>query len=164
MAIERATAAERLKERIYATLTMLAVVIGLAESTPPGTHSDAAWTIGGTAVGVWLATLVADQQSHRVVHHRLARGEELRRMLYTSAPLLLSGVGPLLFTALSALGAIRLRPALFTAVVVDLAELFGWGVISGVRMGGTAAAAVVAGLADVVVGAGIVAVKVWTTH
>lgn len=153
----------RLKERIYATITMIAVVVALAEDNSIG-HLDAVSTIIGTAVGVWLATLVADQQAHRVIHHRVARGEELRRMLYTSSPVLLSAAGPLAFTGLSALGVMSLHVALLTAIGVELAGLFGWGMLGGLRLGGGLLAAGVAGAADLVIGVVIVAVKVAAGH
>lgn len=153
----------RLKEHIYATITMIAVVVALAEDDAIKLQ-DAMWSIIGTAVGVWLATLVADQQAHRVVHHRVARGEELRVMLYTSAAVLLSAVGPLVFTGLSALGVLSLHVALLTAVGVELAGLFGWGMLGGLRLGGGLIAASVAGAADLLIGIVIVSVKVAAGH
>lgn len=162
-AYDERTEAIRLKERIYATITMIAVVVALAEDDAVS-GADAVWTITGTALGVWLATLVADQQAHRVVHHGIARGADLRRMLHTSGPTLLSAVGPLLFTALSELGAMSLRTALLTAVGVELAGLFGWGVLGGLRLGSARLPAVVAGAADLAIGIVIVAVKVAAGH
>ncbi len=153
----------RLKERIYAVITMVAVVVALSDDTAI-TAPDAAWSISGTALGVWLATLVADQQSFRVVHHALARGEHLRVMLHTSAPMLLSAVVPLLCTAGAALGLLALPTALLTAVAVELAGLFAWGVLGGLRLGGGPIPAVVAGLADLAVGVIIVSVKVAAGH
>ncbi|MFF1394931.1 hypothetical protein ACFVZD_14080 [Streptomyces sp. NPDC058287] len=55
------TLRERLKERIYAAITMLAVVVGLAQNPHTG-HWTAAAYVTATAVGLWLATLVADVQ------------------------------------------------------------------------------------------------------
>ncbi|MFH8439546.1 hypothetical protein ACH4A3_30545 [Streptomyces sp. NPDC018007] len=51
--------AERFKERIYASLILLAVLVGLAQSghhTPAGT----AVAVATSATGLWLATIVAD--------------------------------------------------------------------------------------------------------
>lgn len=157
------TEAVRLKERIYAVITMVAVVVALAEDNDIKV-ADAAWTIIGTAVGVWLATLVADQQAHRVVRHRLARGSDLRVMLYTSFPLLLSAVSPLIFTLVAGLGVLDLQTALLAAVCVELAGLFAWGVLGGLRLGGGPVAAVIAGAADLVIGVLIVSVKVAAGH
>jgi hypothetical protein len=157
------TESVRLKERIYATITMVAAVVAMV-ADPDIDDGGAAWTIGGTALGVWLATFVADQQAHRVVQQRVARGADLRRMLHTSSSVLLSAVGPLLFTALSALGALSLHAALLTSVGAELAGLFGWGLLGGLRMGGGIVSAVVAGAADLLIGAAIVLVKVSVGH
>ncbi|PWI46128.1 hypothetical protein CK485_01390 [Streptomyces sp. ICBB 8177] len=154
---------ERLKERVYATITMLAVVVSLAVGGTAN-HEDAVWSILGTSVGVWLATFVADQQAHRAVAHRYARSEEFRQMLYTSSPLLLSAVGPLAFTGVSALGLMSLPVAMYTACGVDLAELFAWSTVTGLRMGEGRVAALLAGTADVMIGFGIVMVKVVGGH
>ncbi|MEU8523503.1 hypothetical protein [Streptomyces sp. NBC_01216] len=81
---------------------MISVVVGLSaarHAEPAG----AAATVLTAAVGLWLASLAADQQAHRVVHGRLATGAELRRMLWVSGPLLLSAVGPLLLVCAAAL-------------------------------------------------------------
>ncbi|MEU9378352.1 hypothetical protein AB0D94_31950 [Streptomyces sp. NPDC048255] len=157
------TAAARLKERLYATITMISVVIGLAVSE----HADAAGTsatVLTAAVGLWLATLVADQQAHRVVHGRLATGGELRHMLWVSSPLLLSAVGPLILIGSAALGVMDLRTALYAAAGVSVASLFGWGWYGGVRMGGGAAVALLAGALDAAIGLAVALVKATAGH
>lgn len=58
-------AAAQLKERIYATITMISVVIGLGGSSHVAVLGSAA-TVTTAAVGLWLASLVADQQAHGV--------------------------------------------------------------------------------------------------
>ncbi|KOV17518.1 MULTISPECIES: hypothetical protein [unclassified Streptomyces] len=158
-----AAAAARLKERLYATITMISVVIGLAVSE----HADAAGTAATvltTAVGLWLATLVADQQAHRVVHGRLATGAELRHMLWVGSPLLLSAVAPLILIASSALGVMELRTALYASAGVSVASLFGWGWYGGVRMGSGAAVAVLAGALDAAIGLAVALVKAAAGH
>jgi hypothetical protein len=153
----------RFKERIYAVITMIAVVVALAEDDGIG-HLDAVWTITATALGVWLVTLVADQQAYRVVNHRLARGDDLRLMLYTSGPMLLSAIGPLIFTAVSALGLLGLQNALLVAVFVELAGLFAWGLLGGLRLGSGLFAATIAATTNLVIGLVIVAIKVVTSR
>ncbi len=157
------TEAVRLKERIYAVITMIAVLVALTDDdtlTTPG----AAWSIAGTALGVWLATLVADLQAQRVVRPAAARHGHLRMTLYTTVPQLLSAVVPLLFTALAGLGLLALQTALLAAVAVELAGLFAWGLLGGLRLGGNLLTAVAAGTADLVIGVIIVSVKVAVSH
>ncbi|WP_405833103.1 hypothetical protein [Streptomyces sp. NBC_00105] len=157
------TASAQLKERLYATITMISVVIGLAGSSHV-TALGAAATIGTASVGLWLAALVADQQAHRVTHGALARGRELRAMLFVSSPLLLSAVGPLVLVGVSALGAMGLDTALLTAAGINVATLFAWGCYGGIRMGGGAPFALLAGAIDAAIGTAVALVKVAAGH
>ncbi|WP_328371126.1 hypothetical protein OG800_47225 [Streptomyces sp. NBC_00445] len=154
---------ERLKERIYAVITMLVVLVGLAQNTHTQ-HGTAAWYVTGTAVGLWLATLVADMQAHRVVHQRLANRREVRHLLFVSSPLLSCAVGPLLMIALSAVGALDLSTALWIAVGVDVASMAVWGFAGGLRMGGGVLPSCMAALLDAAIGSGVVMVKVIAGH
>ncbi|MFF0061578.1 hypothetical protein ACFYRC_08515 [Streptomyces sp. NPDC005279] len=156
-------AAARLKERIYATITLTAVVVTLAEAGEPD-HLEAALTVAVTALGVWLATLVADEQAHRAVTRRSANRAEIRTGLYVSSPLLLSAVGPLALIGMSALGAMGLGTALLTGAGVEVATLFFWGWRTGLRMGNGPLSALTSGLLDTAIGVGVVGVKFLAGH
>ncbi|MEV7541600.1 MULTISPECIES: hypothetical protein [unclassified Streptomyces] len=158
-----AAATAHLKERLYATITMISVVIGLAGTGHPDAAGAAA-AVATAAAGLWLAAFVADQQAHRVTHGSLARGRELRTMLFVSSPLLLSAVGPLLLIGVSALGAMELRTALYTAAGVNVATLFAWGCYGGIRVGGGTALAVLAGAIDAAIGTAVAVVKAAGGH
>ncbi|MCP2336700.1 hypothetical protein [Actinomadura rupiterrae] len=156
-------AAERLKERIYATITMVAVTIGLALGGHVG-PAGAALSVLGTAAGLWMATLVADGQAYRTVHRELPMWPGVRRSLYVTSPLLLSAVSPLLLIGAAALDLMPLRTALLTATGLDVLSLFLWGYVGGRRMGDRPIVALVAGVLDCAVGAIVVAVKVLAGH
>ncbi|MER5462175.1 hypothetical protein ABT010_16065 [Streptomyces sp. NPDC002668] len=155
--------AARLKERIYATITLTAVVVTLAEAGEPD-HLEAALTVAVTALGVWLATLVADEQAHRAVTRRSANRAEIRTGLHVSSPLLLSAVGPLALIGMSALGAMGLGTALLTGAGVEVATLFFWGWRTGLRMGNGPLSALTSGLLDTAIGVGVVGVKFLAGH
>ncbi|MFI8165755.1 hypothetical protein ACIPM2_30090 [Streptomyces sp. NPDC086081] len=154
--------AARLKERIYATITMIAVVVGLSLGEVGALGAVA--TVVTTAVGLWLAAFVADQQAHRTVHRRFATGHELRRMLYVSSPLLSCAVGPAVLIALAALDVLSLQAALTIAAGVGVVSLFLWGCLGGLRMGGGTLTAVAAGTADAVIGVAVALVKAAAGH
>lgn len=158
-----AVLAQRLKERLYANLTVLAVTLGLALSGTAGAGA-AALTVVGTAVGLWLATIAAEVQAHRVAYGAVTRGGELLRLLYVSSPLLTAAVGPLVLIGLAALGVLPLTTALYVAVGVDALSLFAWGVFSGVRMRGGAVVALLSGLANLAIGALVIGVKLLAGH
>ncbi|MFI9722738.1 hypothetical protein ACIHFE_24290 [Streptomyces sp. NPDC052396] len=148
----------RLKERLYATITMIAVVVGLASAGEVG-PVGAASSVAGTAVGLWLTSLVADGQAHRVVHGIGFSRQQLRATLHVSSPLLLSAVGPLILITLSALGVLRLHTALLIAAGVSVWVLFAWGWYGGLRMGGGRVLALVTGLADAAIGTAVALAK-----
>jgi hypothetical protein len=155
--------ADRLKERIYAALTIIAVALGLALSGE-ATHLAVTLSVIGTSLGLWLATIAAEEQSHRIVHGHLMDAAELRHMLFVSSPLLTAAVGPLVLVGLSALGALPLTAALYVSVGVDTASLFVWGCVSGRRMGATLVAAVCVGLIDLLIGGIVIGIKLAAGH
>ncbi|MFE3328493.1 hypothetical protein [Streptomyces sp. NPDC059176] len=157
------TAAARLKERIYATLTLTAVVVALAETETPD-HIEAALTVAVTALGVWLATVVADEQSHRAVSGRSATRREIQTALHVSSPLLLCAVGPLVLIGASALGLMDLETALLVSAGVEVVTLFLWGWRTGLRMGNGPLSALISGLLDTGIGVVVVAVKLLAGH
>lgn len=152
-----------LKERLYATITMISVVIGLSAAEHPS-PTGAAASVAAAAIGLWLATLVADEQAHRTVHGRIATRAELRRMLWVSSPLLLSAVGPLILIGAAALDVMYLETALFAAAGVSVAGLFGWGWYGGVRLGNGTAVALLAGALDAAIGLAVALVKAAAGH
>ncbi|MFE1955348.1 hypothetical protein ACFW9D_33305 [Streptomyces sp. NPDC059524] len=154
---------ERLKERIYASLTLLAVLVGLAQNGH-ASHLGAAASVAVTALGLWLATLVADMQAHPVAHGRMPRLAEIRHTLFVSSPLLTSAAGPLLLIGLSALGALHLTTALWIAVGSEVASLAAWGCAGGLRTGAGPLGALVVGALNAVIGMGVVAVKLLAGH
>ncbi|MEU2430718.1 hypothetical protein ABZ611_14620 [Streptomyces sp. NPDC007861] len=157
------TVAARLKERIYATITLTAVVVALAETDHPE-HTESALTVAVTALGVWLATLVADEQSHRALTGRNATWPEIRTALHVSSPLLLTALGPLVLIGASALGFLELETALLVSAGVEVATLFLWGWRTGLGMGNGRLSALVSGLVDTAIGVSVVAVKLLAGH
>lgn len=155
--------AERLKERIYAELTVVAVVLGLALGGTEGAGA-AALSVAGTVLGLWLATIAADYQGHSAAYGHRPRGHELRRMLFVSSALLTAAVGPLVLIGAAALGLLELTTALFVSVGIALAVMFAWGLGIGRRMGSGLVAALVSGAVNVVIGLVVVGVKLLAGH
>ncbi|MFJ3666776.1 hypothetical protein ACIPSE_10020 [Streptomyces sp. NPDC090106] len=154
---------ERLKERLYASLTLLAVLVGQAQGGHP-THRGAAVYVVATAVGLWLATLVADLQAHPVAHGRRPTLGEIRRTLYTSSPLLTCAVGPVLLIGLSATGALELTTALWVSAGTEVAALALWGYAGGRRVGAGPLRSLVVAALDAAIGMGVVGVKLLAGH
>jgi hypothetical protein len=155
--------AERLKERIYAQLTIIAVMLGLALSGS-ATHLSVVLSVIGTSLGLWLATLAAELQAHRIAYGRMTNTAQLRHLLFATSPLMTAAVGPLILVGLSALGSLSLDAALYLSVAVDTAAMFVWGCVSGRRMGAGAWASVLSGLINLLIGGIVIGVKLAAGH
>lgn len=111
--------AERLKERVYVTFTVLAVVLTLRTHASELSAGEAALTLLVTVVATLLAVFVADFVSHLAVHAALPTAGQLRHMLSVSVGSLgVIGV-PMLLLLASGLGLLRMETAL-TAITVTL--------------------------------------------
>lgn len=104
-----------LKEQIYGSFTLLAVNIGLL--VKPDVKVESAFiTIISTAVGLWLASLLASVIAYRVVHDKNMPRKEFVHELTVHRGLLVAAVPSLLMFTLAAIGAIEIRTALIAAV------------------------------------------------
>ena len=155
--------AERLKERIYAELAVIAVTLGLALAGS-STHLSAALSVLGASLGLWLATIAAEVQGHRFAYGHRMNGPELRHMLFVTSPLMTAAAGPLILILFSALGAFSLTAALYASVAVDTATMFVWGYTAGRRMRASVAMSVLSGLVNLVIGGVVIVVKVVAGH
>jgi len=93
--------ADNMKERIYATITLLAVIAGLWQTAEHHTTQGIIGSIIGTATALWLATLIAARMSHRAIHQRSMTPRGYRRLLFTSSGLFTPAIVPILFVILS---------------------------------------------------------------
>ena len=91
--------AESLKERIYASLALLAVLLTIDPKHSTALH--AAVIIGGTALSLWLASLVSSQMARRMVFGQ-PDAKQFEEDRQRHSPLLASAILPLLLVGLSA--------------------------------------------------------------
>jgi hypothetical protein len=119
--------ADLLKERIYATLALLAVLISLDTRHTSPLH--AAYIICGTIVSLWAASIVATQMSRRLVfQEQLDHSREVDHQIRRHAPILASLAFPLLMVGLSMMKLIDLDLAVNISVASALLLLVGWSI------------------------------------
>jgi len=119
---------ELLKERIYATLALLAVLLTLdAASTSP---LKASVIVLGTALSLWAASLVAGVMAYRVVMQQNTPEHRFRRQLVLHSPLLAAAVFPLLMIGFAAAGFWSLAAAIDVAIGALMLFLLGWSLLS----------------------------------
>jgi hypothetical protein len=155
--------AEMLKERIYATLALLAVLL-----TIDAHHTSAlkaAAIVAGTAFSLWLASIVSSQMSFRIVMQRAKTDkEELELESYRHSPLLLAAVFPVFLMLLAFIHVLSLPLAVNLAIGSSLLLLVGWSLLSARAMKvGRLGTLVLAGV-ELAIGLAIVALKLSVAH
>lgn len=120
---QRRQAGDRLRERIYATFTALAVLVALnghGEHLVPG---DVLWTMLISVVGVLLAGLASDLVSHMIVHTTLPSALEFRHMVAVASRALGVLVVPVIMLLLAVGGVVAVHTAMTVAIVALIVSL-----------------------------------------
>lgn len=123
-----------LKERIYATVTGLAILAGLLTAE----HVTASESIFALAVGIFAiaaAGFVAEVIAHQIGHRSFPRGRELAVMGRTAVVALGTASLPLIALVLALVGLIELDTALIIGIVLDAAVLVGVVLLASARTG-----------------------------
>lgn len=157
---QRLVYAEYLRERIYSTLTLLAVMTGLWRHADSYTPRGALGIVLGTVGAIWLATIVADRMSRTIVHG--TKAEKTVSEIKNPATGLLEPAGvPALFIIFAALGWIQLSTALLVGVVVLVVSLFIFSVLSGRKIADSRTSLILYSLVQMLIGLGVVLLKIW---
>lgn len=110
---------ELLKERIYATIALLAIMLTI--DTKEASPLEAGIIIGGTAVSLWIASIISTRMSRRIVlGHQNESREKTEYLFSKHTPLLTAAFFPLLMIIISFTGFIPLSQA----ILLGIAELF----------------------------------------
>ncbi|WP_309105188.1 hypothetical protein [Microbacterium sp.] len=109
--------AAALKERVYATLTGLAIVTTL---TLDGHHApaDAMVTLAAGVIGITGAGVVAEVIAHQVGHGTYPAPRDLARMLRIAIGALTSAALPLVVLTAATLGLLQVGDALLIAITL----------------------------------------------
>lgn len=134
---QRRQFAETLRERIYATISLLAVIVVLWQH--PETHSawGVVWVIIGTVAALWLATIIAARMSYQIVHHDAA-DRHFGESKDAASGLLTPAAAPVFFILISMTGVIELKTALLFGIISLLLSLFFFSLMSGRKLKSTA--------------------------
>ena len=153
--------AETLKERIYATLALLAVLVSIDAAHTSGEHVEL--LIGGTALSLWAASWIASQLARQMVFGR-PDAEHIEREKQRHAPLLLSAVPPMFIVGLSEIRVISLDVAVSISTYLLILTLALWALMSAARMRVGRGRAIVFASIVTLIGLGIVALKAALGH
>jgi hypothetical protein len=157
---ERTLVAEMLRERIYATITLLAVVAALWQHPDEHQPLGAIGVILGTVVALWLATLVAARISYTAVHgNGVYKEPKYLEASKAASGLLTPATAPIVFILLSTTGIFSLKAALLIGVISLLASLFFFSVMSGSRVTDSRVKLLVFSAMQTLIGIGVVLLK-----
>lgn len=151
--------AENMKERIYATITLLAVMSALWQAADHHTVLGVIASIGGTAVALWLATLISARVSYRAVYGESMGRKKLARLLFTSSGLYIPVIIPTLFILVSSTGMLSLRNALLGGIVALLLSLFTLSFVAGRRIYTSMMRVILISILEMLLGVGVIALK-----
>lgn len=130
----REAIAENMKERVYSTITLLAVLVEMWRGE---NHSilGAIGSIVGAVVAIWLATLIANRLSYRAVHGKPISRREYVRTFYTASGLLAPAIVPIILISISGVTKLyTLESALVASIIVSLLSLFAFSFVAGRRI------------------------------
>lgn len=156
----REVIAENMKERVYSTITLLAVLATMWQHAEHHSVMGVIAGIVGAVVGVWLATLIAARMSYRAVHGKPIDRRDYVKTFFTTSGLLAPALPPLLFVIVSGLtGWYDLKAALLVSMLVSLLSLFALSFNASRRIYDTAWRQLLVSSLELVVGASIILLK-----
>ncbi len=155
--------ADILKERIYATFALIAVLATI--DTDHTASSHAAILISATIASLWAASIVATSMSRRIVFkNRKNHEQSLRRELAVHAPMLFSLAFPLLMIGISGMGAISLLWAVNISIASTVFLMIGWSIRSARPLHSRTLPLIALIAFQIAVGFGVVVLKIAAGH
>lgn len=156
---QREQFAENTKERIYSTITLLAVVTAIWHSSVQHSHLGTLAAIVGTVVALWLATLMADRMSYRAVHGRSMPLVKYRQMFFSASGLLAPAGVPIVLVLMSWAGLYSLSSALLVSMIVLLLSMFLFSIMGSRRIYDSFGRVLLISFLELGIGLGVVALK-----
>ena len=149
----RAHIAENMRERIYATITLLAVIAAHWQTVTHHSVRGTVLAIAGAVIALWMATLISARMSYRAVHGKIVESTEYRRIMFTSAGLLAPAVTPIILVLLAVTGLYSLATALL------LLSLFLFSFSAGLKIYTSKWRLLAVSLLEMAVGIGVIVLK-----
>lgn len=125
--------AEILRERIYATITLLAVMVTLWRHASEHSAFGTIGIILGTVVALWFATMIAARMSYRIIHSSEEAAAKSWEASESARGLLTPAGAPIFFILLSFTTLIDLKTSLLLGISSLVLSLFLFSLYSGRR-------------------------------
>ncbi len=151
--------AENMKERVYATLTLLAVMTALWQTAEHHTALGSIASILGTVAALWLATIISARMSYRAIHAKRMSLAIYRKIIFTSSGVFGPAIVPVIFILVSSVGAFSLTTALLAGMVALALSLFLLSFLAGRRIYGFGFRVLAISALEMLLGVGVIALK-----
>ena len=151
--------AENMKERVYATITLVAVIAALWQTADHYSVGGVLASIGGTAIALWAATIISARVSYRAIYARSMKRHEVSKLFFTSSGLLAPAVFPVVLVVVSGLGVLPLKDALFAGMIALLLFLFTLSFMAGRRIYTSISRVLLISFLEMLVGVGVIVLK-----
>ena len=151
--------AENMKERIYATITLLALIVALWQTSGEHSVGGSVASILGTVTALWLATLISSRISHRAVHGKSLTTRDLAKITFTSSGLFVPTILPTIFVLASSTGVMTLKTAFMASIVALLLSLFVLSFTAGRRIYTSPVRLFIVSLGEMAIGIGVILLK-----
>lgn len=151
--------AENTRERIYSTITLLAVTTALWHSAEHHSPLGVLAVIVGSVVALWLATLVADRMSYHAIHGQSMPVEKYRSMFFSASGLLTPAIAPAFLVVLSWFGVLSLAHALLLSMIALLFSMMFFSFLGNRRIYDSPLRVLGYSLVELSIGLGVVALK-----
>jgi hypothetical protein len=155
---------EHFRERIYATITLIALLVTLWQSTAHITARGAALSVFGTVVALWLAVGISSRMSYQMVNGKRMSIGVYTGILKAHAALLVPAFPVLLLIGVSALGVFTLDTALFSSMIILLLSFAGFSIIAGRKIHSNLFDIVVTSAFETALGVGVIILKIVAGH
>ena len=157
---QRALYAEIVRERIYATITLLAVLVTLWRHPADHSVGGVIGTIVGTVVALWLATIIAARMSYRMLHGQNVLEPKYKEVVESARGLLMPAGAPTFFVLLALIHVVSLQTALFMSVASLVLSLFFFSMLAWRQSSDSLAKVLLYSLLQMGLGAAVVALKI----
>ena len=151
--------AENMKERVYATITLIAVITALWQTSDHHSVRGAVFTIAGSVVALMLATLISARMSFHAIHGKSINHEQYRHAMFTSSGLLAPAIAPCVIVLGSLTHWYSLKAALMASMVILLGSLFLLSFNAGRRIYTKKSRLLLVSLLEMSVGLGVIVLK-----
>jgi hypothetical protein len=155
---------EFLKERIYATITLLALLATLWQTAEHITAKGAIFSVIGTVIGLWLAVGVSARMSYKVAHGKNMDIAEYIKISRAHSALLAPAFPVVVLILVSLTDLISLKTALFISMLVLLLSFAGFSLMAGRRIHSNWMEILITSGFEILLGIGIIAIKMFAGH